>query len=183
MAKLLGFVLTSALLFTIGCGNESGVTAATPTPTPSPTPTPVTSNWALTPTPATQQVCNASAVPVGETFGSTTIPIDMSGGNFIPGWGFPSGDAVSDPPHGTLTGSNFTATWTWCRFDGVLTTRHVWNWTGTLDGPQTSFTSTISEVLTNANGDLRTTCATAVSGPMNDCTSPGLSWSLAGAKQ
>jgi hypothetical protein len=180
MAKWMAIVAATAFLATAGCANSGGVTTGQGTPTPgaSPTPTPASGDtYAITASPPTQ-VCN---VITTESFGATSVKIDLTGGNFTPDWGFGSQVTVLDPPHGTLTGNNFAATWTWCGLDstGSITTRHVWNWSGTFAAGDATFTSTLSEKLTNANGDQRSNCAN-VTANMGDCTTPGLAFAVSG---
>lgn len=173
-----------ALAAAVGCGNDSGVTTgATPTPT-TPTPTPTATGtpsgvYQLAVASANPLVCNSNTVV--ESFGVSSVQIDMSSGAFTPNWTFLNdpGYAVVDAPHGTVTGNDFSAGWTDCYFDGAITTKHTWTWTGTLSGDRTTFTSTMSETLTNQSGDALASCA-SVSANMTDCTSPGLSWQING---
>ena len=193
--KILGWLLVAGALLATACGNDSGVTGGngSPTPTPtggaSPTPTPGagSGNWLLTPSAPTTQACSLGTQ--NEVFpASITIPIDTSGSNFNPDWGLVADNQVGSAgivsaPAGTVTGNTFSATWDYCRFDGFLTHRKQWTWTGTLANGGTTFTSTMVEIVHYASGDVRTTCVADAITPEGNCSSPGLNWTVSGAKQ
>ena len=187
-ATLLG-VLFFGLALASACNDNSVAGNPSPTPTgPTPTPT-ATSNgsWTLHPAAPLSQACGASGI--SETLPAVlTIPIDTSGANFIPDWGLAADGQVGtvgivNPEAGTVSGTTFNASWDYCRFDGFLTYRKEWTWTGTLTGGGTAFTgSTMTEILHYGNGDVRASCVTAAITPLANCSSPGLTWTLDGTK-
>ena len=178
-----------------GCGNSTDtVDGPTPTPTasptasPSPTPTGGLSGNYLVSSPAPQQVCASPQGDVTLTFNvpDVYLDVDVEGGTFTPEWGFVEGPSLSlpDPEHGTITGSDFVANYTYCDFNGAITTKHVATWTGTFnqDG---SFDSVLHQALRNAAGNQLSTCGAGeldgtVTGDMMACTSPGVSWQIHG---
>lgn len=194
MRRLLGLMLALSVsaAAAAGCGNSvDAVDAPTPTPTATPSPTPtatdLSGNYAIT-TPAPSQFCNDGVAGVTLTFNVNDVDIVVSGGDFTPDWGFVEGPSLSlpDPEHGTISGNDFTANYTYCDFDGVRTTKHVTTWTGTFNGDG-SFDSVLTQKLRNASGNQLSSCGVGetdgnVTTAMQDCTSPGISWQLHGEK-
>lgn len=180
-------------LLAAGCGNSIDTAPApTPTPgTPTPTPTPeggLSGTYDVT-TPAPQQICNTGTADVSLTFNAPNVDIVVDGSTFTPDWGFVEGVALSvpDPEHGTISGMDFTANYTYCDFNGAVTTKHVATWIGTFNGDGT-FDSTLYQVLRNASGNQLATCGAGeldgtVTTDMGACTNPGVAWQIHGEKQ
>jgi hypothetical protein len=202
--RLLGLVLAVSLAAALfaGCGNSvDAVNDPTPTPTeetPTPTPTPggLTGTYSVT---AAQpvQICAGNDVDgdgnndnVQLTFNVPTVYIAVDGGDFTPDWNFSTNAnfSVPDPEHGTITGNNWTAYYTYCDYSAAVnkTTKHVVTWTGTFNGDGT-FDSTLTQKLRNATGNQTANCGATETGgnvttDMLSCTSPGISWSIHGVQ-
>lgn len=180
-----------ALVFAIGCGNESAFTGAeTPTPTPTPTGSPT-----ATPTPGPSEIYALLASPTSQycgiaysnTWNTQFVTIHVDGATFTPDWGHanqPTTVSVLVAPNGTLNGDDFSANWTICVYSSFsdLTTKYVYTWTGTFTNAQANFTSTLHDTMTNASGNQLANCAN-VNTPMGDCSTTGLTWSVAGTRQ
>lgn len=193
MKPLVGLLLLAVAVSQVGCGNSvDAVPAPTPTPTATPTatPTPADRSGTYSVSAATPTVtCNAGGVIL--TFNVPTVDLVVSGGTFTPDWGFNPGATLSlpDPEHGTITGDDFVANYTYCDYSAGanLTTKHVATWTGTFN-PDGSFDSTLSQKLRNDTGNLVSSCGVGETDPtvttaIADCTSPGVSWSIHGTPQ
>ena len=203
MRRLLGLMLALSLSASLaaGCGNSVdpvGNPTPTPTETPTPTATPTpggyTGTYSVSASAPTQQ-CNGNDVDgdgsndvVQLTFNVPTVYIGVSGNDFTPDWNFNTGANLSlpDPEHGTISGANWTAYYTYCDYSGLVdvTTKHVVTWTGTFNGDDT-FDSTLTQKLRNADGNQTANCgATETAGNVTDdmlqCTNPGISWSIHG---
>ena len=120
-----------------------------------------------------------------------TVDLVVSGGTFTPDWGFSPGASLSlpDPEHGTITGDDFVANYTYCDYNlsANLTTKHVATWTGTFN-PDGSFDSTLTQKLRNDSTNLTSSCGITESGPtvvslIGDCSTTGVSWSIHGTPQ
>ena len=196
-------VLLVAVAAAPGCGNSvDAVDAPTPTPTATATPTPtgtptgdLSGTYNVVATPQSQSCISGTLGPttpdVTLTFNVPTVEITVSGGDFTPDWGFNVGTNLSlpDPEHGSITGSAFTAYYTYCDYNSLanLTTKHVTTWTGTFnqDG---SFDSTLTQNLWNATNNQVATCGATgptgtVTADMQQCTSSGISWQVHGEPQ
>lgn len=185
----LGTAVVVALI-AAGCGNSVDTAPGDPV---SPTPTPAGSTGTYSVTAAVpQQVCLVDDDPyetASLTFNVPEVDITIEDGEFTPDWGFVEGPSlvVSDPEHGTITGDDFTANYTYCEFNGLYTTKKVVTWTGTFD-EDGSFDSNLNQRLRRATGNLLATCGAgemdgAVTGDMQACTNPGLTWQVHGEPQ
>ena len=179
----LGSTAVIAGLAGFGCSNDSGV-SGTPTPTattppPSPTPTPNLVTFALT---VATHLGSCQGGAVTEPWIASQIDINLGGGHFDPMWDL-TGDTVISSPSGTVTGTAFTASWSWCRFAGGVTRKHEWTWTGSLVSNQDVFFSSAKEILHEATGNVTSNCGVAVTGALGDCTTGGLHWLVSGTRQ
>lgn len=200
MKRLLCALVVSAsiALASAGCGNSvDAVPAPTPTPTPSGTATPtptgtptgdLSGTYNVT-TPVPTQNCASPDGNVALTFNVPNVDITVSGSDFTPDWGFVPGGSLSlpDPEHGTISGVDFVANYTYCDFDGIRTTKHIATWTGYFneDG---SFESNLHQKLLNAPGENLGDCGVgesdgSVTTDMQACTDPGVTWQIHGEPQ
>lgn len=144
--------------------------------------------WALTPTTTGPQACVGDTfhgLTVSDTVAATQTRIQVSGDIFTPDWSGSTqpGILMLEGPAGTLAGNAFSATWSYCvLYADSITLKADWTWTGTLSADQKSFTSTLRETLTEADGNQLFACA-SISHPMSACTAPGLSWQVDGVRQ
>ena len=202
--RLLGLVLSLSLCAALaaGCGNSvDPVANPTPTPTETPTATPTptpggdTGTYSITVTSANPAQCAGNDVDgdgsndiVSLTFNVPTVHITVDGSDFTPDWNFSTNANLSlpDPEHGTISGDDWTAYYTYCDYSAIVnrTTKHVVTWTGSFNGDGT-FDSTLTQKLRNAAGNLTSTCGAgetegSVTTDMLSCTSAGVSWTIHG---
>jgi hypothetical protein len=193
MKRAFSLLLMGSVLVSLagGCGNSvDAVDAPTPTPTgtatPTPTGTPSSGHYSVT-SPVPTVICDDGATGVGLTFQAPSgVDITVSGNTFTPDWGFANGVSfqVSDPEHGTISGDDFTANYTYCDFNGSITTKHVVSWTGTFNA-NGSFDSILRQRLRNATGNHLLDCGIdeddpSVTTDMNACSDPGVAWDVHG---
>ena len=144
--------------------------------------------WALSPSNSAPHDCvgdSLHGLTVSETIWPTNARIQVAGDKFVPEWtgATPPGVLMLESPSGTVLDDEFTSTWSYCYvYGGSITIKADWIWTGTLAADQKSFTSTLRETLTEAEGDQRFACA-SIALPMSACTAPGLSWQVDGVRQ
>lgn len=163
--------------------------ATTPSPSPSTTPTPGLTGdpWTTTATPI-EESCGfgTSVLPYGN-MGVATVGILLTNGTitFDVGMNLNPAIGIGDQPSGTLTGQNFTQTYSYCGYNGATTFKYVWTWSGTFNGTFDAFDDAQAGVTFRVkNGDHRSTCAATVFDAFGDCSSPGtMSFVIDGVKQ
>jgi hypothetical protein len=181
-------VLVSGLA--AACGNSIDP-VANPTPTPGESPTPsgdLDGHYSVAANPAQTHTCTLPPPGLNMSFGAPLgVDIAIDGGDFTPDWHLASyGLTYTDTEHGSISGNDFTANYTYCEYDlGTNNTlKHVATFEGTFNGDGT-FDGSVSQVLRSATGNQLGNCGAgemdgAVTTDMGTCTNPGVSWNVHG---